>query len=190
MARLERASVIGIFGGTSSGKSYKCKQIIKSDKRIIIWDSMDEYSQDARCKRMDGDMHGVIHVLKNKTFRIAYVPDYEGMANQFDIFCRIVRAVGNCRVVVEELNEVTKPAHSPPAWKWLCSRGRHRGVKIIGLSQRPASVDKDFIGNTTELWAGILTYNLDWRSLKSKFGNKDAAKIATLPVHTLMHWAR
>jgi len=187
MARLKRASVIGIFGGAGSGKSYKCKLLIKSEKRLIVWDSMDEYSQDARCKRIDGDLHAVIQAVKNKTFRVAYVPKYKDMENQFDMFCRIVRAVGNCRVVVEEMNEVTKPAYSPPAWKWLCSRGRHRGVKVIGLSQRPASVDKDFIGNANEIYSGRLSYDRDWRSLATKFG-KMAADIATLKDHDLMHW--
>jgi len=188
MARLKTASIIGIFGGTGSGKSYKCKELIRNEKKLIVWDSMDEYGKDAKCRRFEGDLSEVIaHIRKQKQFRIAYVPAFSGIVRQFGHFCRIVRAVGNLQVVCEELNEITKPNNAPPDWKWLCSRGRHRGVKIIGLSQRPASVDKDFIGNTTEVYAGRLTYDRDWKSLASKFG-KRAADIATLKNYDLMHW--
>lgn len=188
MARLEKASIIGIFGGSSTGKSHQCKKLVAKDARLIVWDSMDEYARDARCERIEGDLKALVALLKRrKRWRVAFVPDFAHMARQFDLFCRIVRAVGNCRAVVEELNEVTTPSRAPADWKWLCSRGRHRGVKVIGLSQRPASVDKDFIGNATEIYAGRLVYDRDWKALASKFG-KDAAKIPNLPDWTLMHW--
>jgi len=125
---------------------------------------------------------------KARTFaRAIGYSKFHGIAAQFGIFCRIIRAIGNCKIVVEELNEVTTPNRAPPDWKWLCSRGRHRGVTIIGLSQRPASVDKDFIGNSTEIYAGCLTYDQDWKSLSSKFG-RDAAKLATMLPYSLLHW--
>jgi len=187
MARLKRASIIGIFGGSGSGKSHQCKQITRKDRRLVVWDSMDEYTAGASCRRIEGDLYALLKAMREKSWRIAYVPEYHDMSKQFDFFCRIVRAVGNCRCVVEEMNEVTQASAAPPAWKWLCSRGRHRGVKIIGLSQRPASVDKDFIGNATEIYAGRLTYDRDWKALTSKFG-RESEKLATLPDWTLLHW--
>jgi len=36
--------------------------------------------------------------------------------------------------------------------------GRHRGLRVIGASQRPASIDKDFLGNATLIHTGCLVY--------------------------------
>jgi len=184
MARLKDVDLIGIFGGSGSGKSYRCNQLIKKDKRLIVWDSMEEYDGLV----IDGDIMKALKIMKlRKQFKIAFRPSFKYMEKSFDQFCRMVYAIGNVRVVVEELNEVTKPSYAPPAWKGLCSRGRHRGLRVIGLSQRPASVDKDFIGNASEIYAGVLNYDPDWKSLASKFG-KDAVKLATLPKREQLHW--
>jgi len=184
MARLENADIIGLFGGSGSGKSYRCRELIKKDKRLIVWDSMAEYDGIV----IDGDLLKLMAIItKRKTFKIAFRPSFKDMGAQFGKFCRLVYGVGNLRVVVEELNEVTKPSYAPPEWKAVCSRGRHRGLHVVGLSQRPASVDKDFIGNATEIYAGRLNYDRDWQSLASKFG-KDAAKLAKLEKPKQLHW--
>jgi len=188
MPALERADIVGGFGASGSGKSHLVKRLIKSDRRLIVWDPMDEYAAGARCDRIDGDLRELIDVVRARNrWRIAFVPDFAALGVQFSLWCRIVRAVGNLRAVVEELNEVTRPAHAPADWRWLCSRGRHRGVRIIGVSQRPASVDKDFIGNATELFAFRLPYDPDWKALAVKFG-RDAPKLASLPPRKYLHW--
>ncbi len=184
--RLERASIIAVFGASGSGKSYKVKRLIARDARLLVWDPMDEY-RDAGCDRIEGDLRALVQAVRAKRWRIAYVPDFRALAEQFAYVCRIVRAAGKCRFVAEELNEVTRPSYAPPEWKWLCSRGRHRGIRIIGVSQRPASVDKDFIGNATEGWAGRLPYERDWQALAPVLG-REAAKLANLPPRQFLHW--
>jgi len=65
-------------------------------------------------------------------------------------------------------------------------QGRHRGINV-GLSQQPASVDTNFIGNATEIYARRLPYDRDWKAMASKFG-REASMLATLPNRKLMHW--
>jgi len=65
-------------------------------------------------------------------------------------------------------------------------QGQHRGINV-GLSQQPASVNTNFIGNSIDVYASRLTYDRDWRALASKFG-KDAEKLAVLADWTLQHW--
>jgi len=185
MARLENADIIAVFGGSGSGKSYRCCELIAKDKRLVVWDSMEAYDN---LTIVDGDLLELMKIItRRKAFKVAFRPAFKDMATTFGQFCRLVYGVGNLRVVVEELNEVTKPSYAPHEWKSVCSRGRHRGLHVVGLSQRPASVDKDFIGNATEIYAGRLNYDKDWMSLSSKFG-KEARKLATLEKQKQLHW--
>jgi len=185
MARLEKADIVGLFGGTGSGKSYRCRQLIKGKKRVLIWDTMEEYEEKTV---VSGDMKQLIAILKQKKqFRIAFRPSFRDLPAQFSQFCRLSYAVGNMHVVCEELNRVTRPSFAPPDWQSMTSRGRHRGLHIIGLSQRPAGVDKDFIGNATEIYAGRLTYKRDCQALESVF-NEDAKLLPALKNHKQIHW--
>ena len=188
MARLKRASIIGLFGGSGTGKTHKCIELVKRDRRLIVWDSQEEFAERANCVRVENDLKAIIPMMRKKQWRIAFIPSFDAINVQFGYFCKIVRAIGNCRCVVEELNEVTSASFAPPEWKWLTSRGRHRGLKIIGMAQRPASVDKDFIGNATEIYSGRLNYEGDCTALASKFGRKGAAELSNLPDWTLKHW--
>jgi len=64
-------------------------------------------------------------------------------------------------VLVEELSQVTMASWSPPAWRKLSTAGRHKGMKLIGTAQRPASIDKDFLGNCTEIRCYRVNYDND-----------------------------
>jgi len=124
MARLKEL-VLSVYSEVQEAVKFKCKEIIGKDSRLIVWDSMDEYSNDAKCKRINGDLAEVIDYIRKNKNRPAYVPKFNGMHHQLNTFCRIVHAIGNLRFMCEALNEVTTANKAPPDWKWLCSRGRH-----------------------------------------------------------------
>ena len=48
--------------------------------------------------------------------------------------------------------------------------GRHKGLKVIGASQRPASIDKDFLGNCMAIHIGRLAYAEDVRAVAKGIG--------------------
>jgi hypothetical protein len=73
-------------------------------------------------------------------------------------------------VLVEELSRVTMPSWSPPAWRNLSTAGRHQGLKLIGTSQRPASIDKDFLGNCTEIRCYRVNYDRDAKVMADALG--------------------
>jgi hypothetical protein len=80
---------------------------------------------------------------------------------QFDWFCRAAYDLGRCTILVEELAFVTRPSYAPPAWSMMTCTGRHEGLAIIGTSQRPAQIDKNFLGNATLVHCGRLNYQED-----------------------------
>jgi len=183
MPKLEHADIIGVFGGTGSGKSYRVMQLTKRDKRLLVWDVLAEYPG-----AVVTEWPHLMRLLRLKKFRIAFRPGFQHLEEEFDRFCRLAWAVGNMRIVAEELNKVTKPGHAPSSWQNLTSRGRHRGLHIIGISQRPAGVDKDFFGMCTEIYAGRLTYDRDRKALAPVIGDAKAAQLANMADHKQIHW--
>jgi hypothetical protein len=86
-------------------------------------------------------------------------------ARQFDGFCALALAAGHLTLVVEELRFVTSPSRAPLKWAEVTMTGRHKGLRVIGTSQRPASIDKDFLGNATLIHTGRLVYPEDVRAV-------------------------
>jgi hypothetical protein len=88
-------------------------------------------------------------------------------ARQFDFLCRAAIAAGNLTLVVEELRFVTTPSRAPMGWAQVCLTGRHAGLTVFGASQRPASIDKDFLGNCSKVRTGRLTYPEDVKAVSA-----------------------
>jgi hypothetical protein len=157
------AEVIAVIGATGSGKGVYIKNyaLKKNEKRLMIWDYMQEYSGfvDLTTQRLSDAIRGI----NQKAFKVAFQPSYDDKirAKQFDTFCNAAVEAGDVRLVIEELAFVTSPTRSPSGWKKATGIGRHKGLRIIGASQRPAQIDKDFWSNCTEIHCGFLNYERD-----------------------------
>ncbi|MFP4529749.1 MAG: ATP-binding protein [Halodesulfurarchaeum sp.] len=73
----------------------------------------------------------------------------------------------------------------------IAKRGRKRGLGLLGMSQRPASVDKNFITQCDWLVFHRLTWENDTRVVKSILGNEyaeDVKDLATGSAYLLADW--
>jgi hypothetical protein len=83
------------------------------------------------------------------------------LADAFAIVCKIAFACGSLVLLAEELSDVTTPSYAPPAWRQITTQGRHKGLTVLGAAQRPALIDKTFLGNCTRIRCGALVYAAD-----------------------------
>lgn len=166
------ADVIAVIGATGSGKGVFIKnyELKKSERRLLIWDYMREYGSFTDLQT--AKLTSALQSLGGPQFRTAFHPDFEDKlrAKQFDLFCKAAVHVGKLRLVVEELAFVTSPSFAPAGWKMVSSVGRHRGLRVIGASQRPAQVDKAFWSNCTEIHCGFLNYEDDQKVMARTLG--------------------
>jgi hypothetical protein len=166
------ADVIAVIGATGSGKGVFIKnyELRKSERRLLIWDYMREYGPitELQTARLSNAMQS----LTGAQFKTAFHPDFDDKtrAKQFDLFCKGAVHAGNLRLVIEELAFVTSPSFAPAGWKMVTSIGRHRGLRVIGASQRPAQVDKAFWSNCTEIHCGFLNYEEDQKTMARTLG--------------------
>lgn len=178
----DKPLVIAALGGRGSGKSAWVKQQIERARpaRLVVWDFMREYGELAQPVT---DIGSAIRAMQGKTWRIAIQPDPGKAAQHFDLVCRAVKAARRCTFVAEELAFVTTPAKAPPAWRELCLLGRHAThaeCSIYGVSQRPASIDKDFLACCDVIHAGRLAYGPDAQAV-APFIGCDWRELAKLP---------
>jgi hypothetical protein len=163
------ASITAVLGASGSGKGLWVKNHLLKPRpaKLLIWDLMREDGYAKICTTATTEnMKDVVNACKKPRFAVAYRPDMRGnLDKQFAMFCRIANTVPNVTVVVEELSYVTKAMYSPPDWRAMSVTGRHRGMRIIGVSQRPTSVDKDFLSQCTTIHAGRLNTARDRKTL-------------------------
>jgi DNA helicase HerA-like ATPase len=151
---------VGVWGATGSGKSSYVKRQLAKRKRVVIFDPQGEYdatqAQSVEAVRLE--------MMRNWSgFRIAYRPPPGKEAAALSALCKLITfaqtpfkktGTGSALVlVVEEMNlsfPVSGGAAKCPGFAQICSRGRHYGVEVWGVSQRIAEVDKRFRGNCTE----------------------------------------
>lgn len=166
-----KAHIMAVLGASGSGKStFVKREISRGHPRLLIWDPMSEYEG-----ALADSLAAMLAALGKPKFRIVFRPDPDPVkrAKQFDLVCRAALAAGNMTLVVEELRFVTSPSRAPMGWAQVCLTGRHKGLKVYGLSQRPASIDKDFLGNCTRIRTGRLVYRQDVRAVADVIGQDD-----------------
>jgi hypothetical protein len=166
-----RAAIYGIVGKSGSGKGLCVKgEIIKKWRGPILvaspLEDSDNYTEVIKgvvCRSITEVVSAIQRghkrvVLRTGEFtpaQIAAVKSRDPVAAltkiQFDRFCRIAWELTGWMIVVEELSRFTTASWAPPSWKNLSTAGRHRGLTLVGVCQRPAQVDKDFFGNCSTI---------------------------------------
>jgi hypothetical protein len=178
-----RDLVVAFFGARGQGKSTQAKQYLALHRpaRLLIWDTMNEYG--AHAERVESLSQILARARAGRMFGLRYVPPAGSdaqLAARFDAFCAIAYELGELLLLVEELQRVTKPSWAPPAWSDCTLRGRHRGLSIFGLSQRPASVDKNFFTNCSTVSSCRLNFSADVACIAGVLG-VERDRIVALP---------
>lgn len=156
--------VAAYFGASGSGKSSRVKRWLNRHRprRALIWDTMAEYGSQAELAPTLTALLAAA-AASRREFRLRYVPRGADavLAARFEAFCALAYELGDITLVVEELQLVTRPSWAPASWSDCTLRGRHRNVTIFGVSQRPASVDKNFFSQANVISTGRLLFEDD-----------------------------
>jgi DNA helicase HerA-like ATPase len=165
------AKVIAIMGSTGSGKSHFLRRLLAKRKRrrTLIWspkEAIDNYAALYQGSLVVSSAVEVLEALKRAgkgEVHIVFKPRLIRRVDeaQFGAVCKLAMAARDMTVIVEEMHTVTRPSWAPDGWSELIMMGRGYGAEVFGLSQRPASVDKDFFGNLSMIHVGRMAYDDD-----------------------------
>jgi len=181
------AKVTAIMGATGCGKTTVLRSMLAKPKRkrTIIWspkEPIDNYAALYVGTVVVSSAVDVLRLVKaagKGEFHIVFRPrlNREVDQAQFGAVCKIAMAARNTTVVVDELHTVTRPSWAPDGWSELIMMGRGYGCEVFGLSQRPSSIDKDFLSNASLVHTGRLAYHEDAKAV---------AKALTVPWKQVM----
>lgn len=194
MGTQHAASIVAVLGQSGQGKGVYSKARIAAEApaRLLVWDAMNEWEH---CRGWPTLTHLGRQMLRNANapFRFRYMPKApaysDAIKREFSAFCLLALAAKNCTLVVEELSFVTLAGYAPGGWAKVCNAGRHAGLRVVGISQAPADIDKKFLGNCTE----IVTFYLGEKPHRETVATKldiDPDTIKALPQFAYLHFDR
>ena len=169
MSVLNKPQIEAFIGASGSGKgvSINARLTELQPARLVIWDPRNEYGKQARpVTSLAILVRDLKAAGKAGPIRVRYVPGAAvSIADAFAIVCKAVFASGNLVFVAEELSDVTTASHAPPAWRRICTQGRHAGLHVMGAAQRPTLIDKTFLANCTRVRVFQLGYDNDMQTM-------------------------
>ena len=200
------AGKIGVWGGTGSGKSTRVKEIIKTNKRVIVIDPIGDYQHEKGFKTYK-TLRGLYQAVKqgwNTGFRAVLIvqrgENPQEMLEQlseglFKIQQRYYENKCNkpITLVVEEMS-LCYPERTlgkgERSFLELVNLGRHYGIEIIGVSQRIAEVKKNFVGNCSEHFFFRLGSASDRNAVTGIIGTEYKSEITSLQTHQYISFAQ
>lgn len=193
------ADVTVFIGATGTGKSSGIKEKVQEfdGKMILVWSALEDTDDYVKFIRgtVFRDLVQFARAVATGSGRYVYwttAEDRPSMEKEFDKFCFIAfksnpgNEMGNVLVLAEELSDVTKAGWSPMYWKKISTQGRHKGLKVIGASQRPQLMDKTFLNAATEIRCYRLNTASDAKTMKDLI-HVEADEITTLEKFHYFH---
>lgn len=203
MSSKSNAGRLGVWGRSGSGKSSWVKRYIKDARRVVVFDPLGEYRAEGfkALEHRAGGLDAVRMAMRDNWsgFRLSYVPPGGKESAALSGLCRLMMKAqtpffnGNgtlqMTLVVEEMNlcfPVSGGVEKAPGFADICSRGRHYGIEVVGVSQRIAEVATRFRGNCTETVVFSQKGPRDVAAAASELGT-DQSQIKTLQSLHYLH---
>lgn len=175
-----------VTGATRTGKTTWVAEAVRDARRLLVWDSADEWNNKHRCRPISSIAELAAAVRPGAPDRrlalcVPVTPE------NFAYFCRLawifVRAAPASSVVVEELADVTSPGKAPVYWGELVRKGLRYGPDIFALTQRPSESDKTVMGNASIIHCHQMARADDSRYMARELRVSDALVDNLSPFH-------
>ena len=158
---------LGFFGASGSGKTYRAKQLTRELTRLVAFDPTPEVDWASETK--DGVFYvdeGIKFIQENfsRGFRITIVPHFGQEEKELNSLCLCLISMqrkffehgAKITLVVDEMDLSFRTGimlkNPRNYFGYLCRRGRHLGVNLLGLSQRINQVDTTFRANLSGVY--------------------------------------
>ncbi|QDE27287.1 zonular occludens toxin domain-containing protein [Paremcibacter congregatus] len=191
---------IGIYGASGSGKSTLARFLIKSEKRLVVFDPALDWSKEFSKKRGWEVCHTIAAVraaLKKKwktSFKIIFVPEGGNEIEDLNELSRLILQAQSkyfageknqpqITFVIDEMNTCFPVSGLKANFKQfgnICSRGRHYGINTYGLTQRIAEVHTKWRGNCSAMYILRLASARDRDTVQGEIGREYKNTIMSL----------
>lgn len=130
---LERGNFVVIFGQANSGKTVCLRHIVKANRRM---------------KFIVLDINENLGALAEKK-RVAVIPTVPEETEHIDVVVQKVEKLGDCFVVLDEVDQYPLHPMHPSLLKNVIRRGRNKGIGFVVACRRPAFMKGLFLANVS-----------------------------------------
>jgi len=195
---LHQTDKIAILAPTKWGKTTLARHLLPSFPRTIVLDVAEQFPKDETDFVVEsiaelGEIAKLLIKHAEKNFRIIrrYPETFDGdYAADLDAVIKIAYAIGGVMIVADEFQEFMNREHISRELKTLILRGRHRGVGLMGITQRPAEVSKTFLAQCIHLFVGGFASPQDLKYIEGVFPKTQVNSLRTLRVSQFIHFER
>ena len=185
------SEVLAIFGRRGSGKTTLARSLVARQRRLIVFDPIAEWCRSpgiTTCESVEA-----VRLALRRRWRLGFrlaLPCQADHAAELDRLARLIwgaqepflrRECPELVLVVDELNLGMPLGRRAEAMLGLTLQGRHRGIGLVGISQRPALVSSDFRGQAHRTFWCCLSAANDLRTARETLGDR-AAELRQLGV--------
>lgn len=184
---MNRAGHLSISGATGTGKSSLARALLfdrHADRRLLL-DPLDEYASSAAILcTTPSEVSAACSDIEDSTepFSIRYVPDGDE-AEAAGYLAQWAMTLGDCTLMIDEAHEAAARNACSMHLLRAVKRGRHRGVSVWIISQRPADIHPSLRAELqgTEAWYLRLAEHRDLEILSARRGPGFAERVSLLP---------
>ncbi|MFN3453518.1 MAG: AAA family ATPase [Pseudobdellovibrio sp.] len=170
-----------IFGTRGTGKSYLARKLNDLYPRSVVIDPARDWTDGEIVTSFTAFADKLKNKLNDKKFRIIFQfnPDEANKEELLNHVLRLCFHFKNLQVVIDEVQLFTSPHYLPEYFKNLLFMGRHQGISVMCITQRPAQLNKSILSQSLHVYCGQLHDKNDISAVSS-FLNTDSNKLFNL----------
>ena len=163
---------IVITGSKGSGKSYLANTLLQNlhGVNVFVWD-FNHQMHDSRAivvHHLDEMIEMFDEVKRGKYI----LQDFNKEENQFRKFCKYAFSKGNVVVMIDEVHAYVTKQKIIKEYNDLILSGRPRGISVISISTRPASLPNNVLTNGKHVFTFRLNIESDVKFLEGWLGSE------------------
>jgi len=177
--------IILIFGKRGSGKSYLAKKLIEKESRLIVFDTLGEYTGGVVFENYEKFIE-FWRTTYTRSFRLIYRPLRPDI--EIDKIAEAVFALGNLTLLVEEIDCYCTSYQISEHFAHVVQRGRHKNITLLGITQRPYGVHRLLTSQAKEIYIFNTNEPRDREYLKTLLGQEIEVKLDQLEKYQYIKW--
>ena len=177
--------IILIFGKRGSGKSYLAKKLIENEQRLLIFDTLSEYTEGVVFEDYE-KFSGFWRQIYQRPYRLIYRPLKPD--EEIEQIADLVYTIGNITFLVEEIDCYCSSYQISESFAHIIQRGRHNNITLIGVTQRPYGIHRLLTSQAKEIYIFSTNEPRDREYLRTLLGQEIEPMLDRLGQYQYLHW--
>lgn len=175
--------VITVLGTRGTGKSTLARRISAMWPRKIIIDPVEDWTDGKAFSNFNSFSNELINLKKEnkKDFKLIFRfdPDCDNNEEVFNHVLRLAYHFKNVQVIIDEVQLFSSPHFASKYLKNNLFIGRHNGISMLPITQRPGQLNKNILAQSQHVFCGQLHEKNDL-NVVSEFMNIPREEIINL----------